>query len=263
MTENESSRPLSLDQIPEDPLAIPPPYWRSTGAIFQIQDALEDITTLLYDIISVNNETNIELEDYYEKFPYEEDHPELEKFGDIVDDLIMLEHKIKIKAELVIFMSAIQSEDKINKFCVYNLHKDIAESIEKLSPPEKLLIASASVGVKDIKGKAVFDSISKLSSWRNAYAHGHCVDRPVKSLRHNHLIPPTEYPNVPNSIINMKEMVERFINVDEYLREISLNSYTSGISGEVEDIKDLLGEISRYHFHVSDKSKEIYSVERI
>jgi hypothetical protein len=38
---------LTVDQLPDDPLKMPPPYWRSGGAIFHIQDALEELVVLL------------------------------------------------------------------------------------------------------------------------------------------------------------------------------------------------------------------------
>ena len=85
-------------------------------------------------------------------------------------------------------------------FCVFNLHRDIAETIEKLSVQEKLLVASGVMGKHDVKSEAVYERAGKLNRWRNAFAHGHCVDRPVKSLRHNHLIDPDEYPGVPNCL---------------------------------------------------------------
>ena len=122
-------------------------------------------------------------------------------------------------------------------FCVFNLPRDIAESIEKLSPPEKLLIASAAIGKPSVKGHSVFEAAQQLATWRNAFAHGHCVDRPTKSLRHNHLIPPDEYPGVPSTLSKMRDLVGAYIRISDYLRAISTNPYTAGKSTDVEHIR--------------------------
>jgi len=257
-----NDRIITLDQIPDDPLKMPPPYWRSGGAIFHILDSLTDLPELLSNLLIVHESTEIQLNEYYERHPNEpSSDDELQEFGEICDDLWELEDKVKAKAELAILMSAIQGEDFINRFCIFNVHKDISESIESLSPAEKLLIASAAVGEKSTKGTAVYEAIKKLSTWRNAFAHGHCVDRPTKSLRHNHLISPSQYPGVPDTLAKMQELIGCFIKIDEYLRSISVNPYIAGKSVEVEEIKEQLKEISAFKFIVSPESNDIYDIE--
>ena len=196
-------------QIPDNPLDMPPPYWRSSGAIFYILEALKELPGLLSELISVHERTELRLEEFYERYPHElsdDDDAAFEEFAEICDELWDLEHRIKLKAEIAIFMSAVQAEDDINRFCVFNLHKDIAESIESLSPAEKVLIASAAIRKTSAKGVAVYEATKKLSIWRNAFAHGHCVDRPTKSLRHNHLVSPSQYPGVPDTLTKMREL---------------------------------------------------------
>jgi hypothetical protein len=125
-------RTVTSDQIPDNPLDMPPPYWRSGGAIFHILDALKDLPRLLSELIPVHERTELRLDEYYEKHPDEpsnDDDAALEEFGEICDELWELEHRIKLKAQIAILMSAIQAEDDINRFCVFNLHKDIAESV--------------------------------------------------------------------------------------------------------------------------------------
>jgi len=39
-------------------------------------------------------------------------------------------------------------------------------------------------------------------SWRNLRPHGHCVDRTTKTLRHNHLIHPDDYPGGKCFVLN-------------------------------------------------------------
>ena len=239
---------LTVDQLPEDPSNMPPPYWRGSGAIFHIKDSLQEFIALLHELISIHANTEARLESYFQRHPEfsEENEEANEEFADICEGLWDVEHKIKLKAELACLMSAIQAEDSLNAFCVFNIHKDIAESIEKLSPTEKLLIASAAVGKSGVKGTVVYEAIKKLVSWRNAFAHGHCIDRPTKSLRHNHLIPPEEYPGVPSALRDTIDFVGAFILVDDYLRDISLNQYTTGKSWDVEEIRESINEIYKY-----------------
>jgi hypothetical protein len=214
---------ITSDQIPDDPLKMPPPYWRSGSAIFHLLDALTDLPELLSNLVVEHESTELRLSEFYEQHSDELSDEELEEFGEICDDLWGLEERVKIKAGLAIFMSAIEAEDLINRFCVFNLHRDIAESIESLSPAEKLLVASAAVGKESTKGTAVYEAVKKLSAWRNAFAHGHCVDRPTKSLRHNHLISPSQYPGVPDTLAKMQELIRCFLKIEEYHRTDSVN----------------------------------------
>lgn len=230
----------TVDQVPDDPLKMPPPYWRCSGAIFHLNDALEELFDRLFDLEDMLETTEPPLATYYLECPESKDDPELERFAEICDELWVSEHKVKLKAELACLMSAIQIEDELNEFCVFNLHKDIAETIEKLSPPEKLLIASAVVGQTGVKGVSAFQELRKLTAWRNAFAHGHCVDRPTKSLRHNHLISPEEYPDVASTLRDAIGLVSAFLIVSDYLREISINPSTAEMSGDNEEARDSL-----------------------
>lgn len=79
----------SADQIPNNPLDMPPPYWRSGGAIFHILDALNDLPNLLSNLLSVHEHTKINLKEYYERYPPEEEDRDeilqelaLEEFGE-------------------------------------------------------------------------------------------------------------------------------------------------------------------------------------
>lgn len=256
---NGNTKVMALEQLPNDPFAMPPPYWRSGGAVFHILDALESLVFLLKKLPPLHEQTELKLEEYYQNNPNGDDDPDLESFGGICDELWSLEHKIRLKVEIAILMSAVTLEDRLNMFCVFNLSKDVAESVEKLSPLEKLLIATAVVGQPSIKGEVVFEAVKRLTQWRNAFAHGHCVDRPVKSLRHNHLISPSTYPGIPDSLANLVELVGGYLRLADYLKSISVNPYTAGGSVETEEIRDYLAEISRYTFDVSESSSDIYT----
>lgn len=235
---------------------MPPPFWRSSGAIFHVQESLEALQGLLERLVQVHSVTESRLAEYFRKHPHDtsEDNSD---FCDICDELWEVEHRIKLKSEVAVLMSAIAAEDKINMFCVYNLPRDVSEQIEKLSATEKLLVASALSAEQSVKGLDVFEAIKKLSAWRNAFAHGHCVDRPTKSLRHNHLISPTEYPGVPSALSEVKELVGGFVKVSDYLGKISKNAYLRGPSSEVEDVRSRLLGLRRFQFSGNNR---VYSI---
>ena len=84
----EEERSLTVDQFPDDPLKMPPPYWRGGGAIFHIQDALEELVALLQKLIPFHADTKTRLNIYYENNPVynESDEEANEKFYEIIDD---------------------------------------------------------------------------------------------------------------------------------------------------------------------------------
>ena len=249
---------VSVNQLPDDPLKMPPPYWRSGSTIFLLEYTLRDLEQLLGQLIPVHAKTQGRVDDYFEKYgPEEEGDVAMEEFEEITGELSEIEEHIKLKGELSSLMSAIETENHINRFCVFNLHKDISESIERLSPPEKLLVASAAVGKPGVKQTSIFEGLRLLFSWRNAFVHGHCVDRPTKSLRLNHLIHPGEYPGVPSVLAEMREMVGAFLRVSDYLNKISRNPYTKGKEGDVEEVRESLRKLSCYRF---DGTNWVYDV---
>ncbi len=249
----------TVADLPNDQFKMPPPYWRSSGTIFQIADALDDLCILLKKLIIILPDTNSLLDEYYEQTDDNEDN---EKFSEICDPLWEIESKIKLKCELSVFMSTIKIEDLLNQISVYNLNKDISESIEKLSPTEKLLIISATLTDTSIKDSEPYQALKKLTSWRNTYAHGHCTDRPSKSLRHNHLISPEYYPTVPKEIEHMIMQLNGYFILIKYLSSISINEYTSGTTYNDEEILDYLKEIKKYNF-IYENNGEIYELEYI
>lgn len=247
--EPDEERTVSVDQLTDDPLAMPPPYWRSSGAVFCMLDALEAIPNLLAELVPVLERTEAELEPHFEKYPNnEQSDEELEEFSEIMGELWEVEDRVKAKATVAVLMSTIETEDNINRFCVFNIHRDVAESIEKLPPPDKLLVAAGMVGQEIGKGHTIYGDIKALTRWRNAFAHGHCVDRPTRSLRHNHLIPPDQHPGIVSHLAELRRLLSGYIRVSEYLASISKNEYGSGSSYEVERSRALLTEIARYRF---------------
>jgi len=174
----------------------------------------------------------------------------MEAYSEETDALQVVENEIIRLSDLAIFMAAIEAEDAINQFAVFNVHKDAAEAIERLSPPDKLVLVAALVSAAPVKGTAPFEAIRKLHAWRNAAAHGHCVDRPTSSLRKNHLIHPTvwELPSIPLKLRELQDRLGDYFRIREYLRSISINSYTSSRSANDKEIADSLAVISSYRF---------------
>ncbi len=253
-------RPRSVDQLPADPLRMPPPYWRSGGAIFQLEDGLQSLLELLRGLPELNGRTTQALDAHYQKYPRRRDSESdeaMEEFVTICDALWSLEHKITLKAQLVILMMAIQAEELINQFCVFNLPRELAETLERLSPAEKLTAAASALGRRRVRAESAFGAVTDLMSWRNAFAHGHCVDRPLKSLRHNHLISPEEYPGVPDSIAQMLRLAAGYTRLAEYIRRISKNSYTRGTDLNWREAQKALGQIEHYRFRGDPTAYEV------
>lgn len=265
--EPREGRIVSVDQLPDDPLAMPPPYWRSSGAVFCLLDAIESIPDLLAELVPVLHRTEEELDALFAKYPDDEQtdeeqtDEEMDEFSDIVDELREIEHRIEVRSLTATLMSAIVAEDEINRFCVFNVHKDVAESIEKLPPPDKLLVAAGVVGKQIGKSHSVYGDIKALTQWRNAFAHGHCVDRPTKSLRHNHLISPDRYLGLSGHLSELRRLVSGYTRVSDYLASISVNDYGAGKSYEVEHIKEILADTARYRFSGDDPVYEITVVD--
>lgn len=236
----------SIDQIPDNPLKMPPPYWRSPCAVFHIEESLSNLLTLLDQLIIINENTDKKLAIYFSRKPKPKEGDQ--EFAEICNELWELEHKIRLNIEISILMAAIEAEATINQFCVYNIAKDIVESIEEINPCKKLKVASAAVGKPGVKSKAPYEALKKLTSWRNAFAHGHCTDRPTKSLRHNHLIEPPEFPGVPSYIKLLISMLGGFVKIEPYLASISKNPYTAGKSIHIENIKKIINKIKKFKF---------------
>lgn len=163
--DQEEPEIVRIEDIPDNPLAMPPPYWRSSGAIFHVSVALRGMLKSLAKLPGVLARTNARLDKHYEAYPG--DNPDrvdaLREFGDICDEFWKLEHAIKLESEYAILTASITAEDEINQFCVFNLHRDIAEDIERLSLPEKLLVASGILGKHGVKNTNTYEQARKLT----------------------------------------------------------------------------------------------------
>jgi hypothetical protein len=241
--------PVSADNLPEDPLSMPPPYWRSSGAIFHVRSALRTLEQHLNRLAKLSGQIQVELADFHRRHQSKAAQVAAkEEYKNILHRALPTEVRIRLSCEIICLMSAIEAEDCVNCFCVFNLHKHIAEGIERLSLPEKLTVACTCLGAPDVKGLRVYESARKLVAWRNAFAHGHCVDRPTKSLRSNHLITPDELWSAPAVVRDAKFMASAYLEIADHLRAHSKNAYTASKNWDDEEVKKSLRRLSRFVF---------------
>lgn len=229
---------------------MPPPYWRSGGAWFQLHDALDELVGRLEELVPIHADVEAQIAEYFDRYPAErnsETEEAMERFRDMCHPLWEAEHRVKLKCDLVILMAAIFAEELINRFCVFNLPRELVEALEKLSPSEKMTAAASHLGTVNVRSTAAFAAMVSLSGWRNAFAHGHCVDRPAKTLRHNHLILPAEYAGIPDGVETVVKQLAGLVKIIEYLASISINPYTAS-SSETSPFVYFMGAIRRFRF---------------
>jgi len=99
--------------IPDNPLEMPPPYWRSAGISFQITMCLEELCKLLTSLLDTHPKVEALIIDYLHRNPELKDGNE--EFVEISSPLWEIESKIILKSRLAIFMASIQAEDLLNQ----------------------------------------------------------------------------------------------------------------------------------------------------
>jgi len=253
------------NEHPGDPLKMPPPFWEDSGALDQFIRSMEMVKYLLPALADEISKIDPIINDYHERRDNfgEEYDPEYIEFGKLTDDFMSYESSIASYADLCVLMGAISVETLINKFCIYNLHREIAETLERLTTPEKLIISSALVGHPGVKSRAPYEAVKALTKWRNAFAHGHCIDRPTQSIHKNHLRKNTSGIRGAHVSINMlTEAVNRYLCIHDYLNEITQNPYVVDVDDfeDTANIRQILTEIQAYSF--SDMEYFPYSLER-
>jgi len=252
--------------IPENPNDMPPPYWDDCGSIDQLIRGMETVIPTL-DALQKEIET---IDPLLEKWDKQREvlgdsfDSEGKQFNEIHADYIGYVHAIVSHSDLAILMAAITMESLINKFCVYNLHKDIVEPLERLNPCEKLVVALAIIGKPNFRSNAVYDDIKKLKTWRNSFVHGHCVELRSDNFMKNHLrksSPSALDREAPQKVEILREMIERFIRCYEFLDKMTINRYV--VEDGKEDIgrvRELLDELRTYNFSDSEYPYEIESL---
>ncbi|NFO28842.1 hypothetical protein FDB41_10590 [Clostridium botulinum] len=101
------------------------------------------------------------------------------KAKSIILDNIKYDYKISDgdSLKLITFFDTIKLnlcisiEMNINKFCYFNLGKDIFNAIETLNTEKKMIITSSFIKVT-FKGTKTNQLIKEFLAWRNKYAHG-------------------------------------------------------------------------------------------
>lgn len=227
-----------------------PYYWSGSHAIHHLLDALQELENLLRQLISIHAvHADMALRMKNRRKSRDKDETVDSSFEGIIDELWALEEKIRLKAELACLMSAIQTEDNLNAFIVFNREDGSKDNFRKKSLLKKRELASKVVGGNLLVEKEglIFQAFKRLSEWRNAFAHGHCTGRPAtESLRDNHQTRPKEYINVPMELKNTIDSVSDFLLIDDYLRSISKHQFIARVSNEVEKIRYKLTEIKRF-----------------
>lgn len=155
--------------------------WIGPGIIYSLETIVEDITTagcaLSLKIKESLEETrNLTGEEQWLFF----------------DHLVSgSERLLAVRTSLFRLLVAISCEELINRFCYFELPREMSETLEKLQPTEKLLIAAAYLGQPGIKSSHVYEGLRNIMAWRNQYAHGHNPGHSTGSLRKNHAVLPT------------------------------------------------------------------------
>ena len=103
-----------------------------------------------------------------------------------LSELTSFEGMVELRCTISSMFAAIACEGMLNQFCFFNLGEDLSESIEKLQPTEKLLIAASVLGHDNVKSSHLYELLKKLMAWRNRFAHCHNPDTPGTSLSRNH-----------------------------------------------------------------------------
>jgi hypothetical protein len=104
-----------------------------------------------------------------------------------LSELLSLEGIVELRCAISSLLAAIACEGMLNQFCFFNFGEELSESIEKLQPTEKLVIASSVLGHENAKADHLYGLLKNLSSWRNRFAHCHNPDTPSNSLTRNHV----------------------------------------------------------------------------
>lgn len=236
-----------MNEAPMCSSSILSPYWRGSSAIWHIGEGLSEIAEKLKQLEVAYDNREERLEQFYELNPHFLDNDELlvksSEYWEIVSPFANLREQIKLRVERTIVMAAIEAENNINMVCVYNFRREMTEIIEKLSPTEKFVMLGSILTNRNVKGVAEYAQLQALMKYRNAFAHGHNTDRPVKTLHHNHLIHPEKYSEFPEELEKLKELVGGFFKVNSFVRSMSKNEYAKGESGDEEDLKPILEEI--------------------
>lgn len=248
-----------MDQFPENSISY---CWRESRAIFHLSDALHDLESLLHQFIPIHAAyAALPLHGESHNESHDQDEISDRETSSIISEFWAHEEKIRFKTELVCLMSAIKTEDNLNKFIAFNRPGDIEVNFEKKSRSKKVKLVLQLVGSSLEEGGAVLEESSeRLAVWRNAFAHGHGTDRKAEPLLANHQPTSAEYLNFPSELRNAIDFVLAYLSVDNFLRSNSRHTFTARISNEAETIKRRLEIIKRFVVKESGNNYTIFYV---
>jgi hypothetical protein len=238
---------VSADQLPDDPATMPPPYWRSGGSGLHLEDALDNLLVLLHQLAEVTPLVRQRVKDFKADPLNDPENEDVyaREMRLIYQPAWRIEDQLLLKCDVIILMAAIQAEELVNRFCVYNLPKELVEALEKVSVAEKLVAGASHLGRTRVRATTAHEALASLFRWRNAFAHGHCVDRPTKSLRHNHLLIPERHVEMPESIAAVTGHLIGLERIAGYIAEVSVNSYTKNAS-DISRISFARAQLQRF-----------------
>lgn len=229
------------------PIKEPPPYWQRSSALLHLDVATDNILGLLPEFYEIAKSTQEDLTEFYQRKSELRstdvfNHQELTS---IILDYWTLECKLSVACEIACLMCAIQTEDNINRFIAYHFHEEIATSLEKLSPAEKITIISCSISAKSFKSNGVYRDVKSLSKWRNTFAHGHCIGKPTQSITKNHTPSDDSYRYIPLVFTELVELSSAFLRVHDHLQKISLSAYIKNECAFTEQIRRKIARIKK------------------
>jgi|SRR5579859_2274329 len=150
-----------------------------------------------------------------------------------------------IRMDMFHLLAAIACEESINRFCYFELPRDVTETLEKLQPTEKLLVAAAFLGQPNMKSSHVYEGLKSLIGWRNHYAHGHNPGRSTDSLRRNHAVFPEagEISTLEDDLKELKKAAGHYRQIMAWLHKTGIHeiSRVSHLQGHASRLVELLG----------------------
>jgi hypothetical protein len=236
---------LPENQSSDDPIEY---YWRKSRAINHLSDAVQELESLLHQLIPIRTlHADLELRGKNREKNHDLDKTADGEFGAITDEFWALEEKICLKTDMICLMSAIQTEDNLNAFIVFNCNEVSGSKLDQMGKKDKIKQV-LKVGGDDPKKNTVINSyFTILKEWRDAFAHGHrTTDLSIKSVRDNHQRRPDEYINVPMELRKAIDLANAFLSIDDYLRSISEHQFTRRCCKDTVTIGYNLEKIKRF-----------------
>ncbi|MCK9218214.1 MAG: hypothetical protein M0P77_09920, partial [Firmicutes bacterium] len=155
-----------------------------------------------------------------------------------------------ILLDVITLMICIELEMRINKFCYYNIGEETTESIESLSLIKKLTVVHSILGKLPFKGTNIYELLREFVGWRNKYVHGKRPEIKHNEIHKNHFKESGDFKNIYDTVKEIIQRGEKFIEISEYLTENSISEYGKIMSCEDDDIKFVLDYTKKNYLSV-------------